>query len=119
MMDKQAKIYVAGHRGLVGSAVVRRLQRDGYRNLVLRTHDELDLIDHAAVKAFFDRERPEYVFMAAAKVGGIMANNTQPAEFIYQNLQIQNNVIHSSYLTGVKKLLFLLLSLVYIAVLFF
>lgn len=112
-MEKNAKIYVAGHRGLVGSAIVRLLQQQGYSNLVYRTHAELDLSDQTAVKSFFEKERPEYVFLAAAKVGGIHANNTYPAEFIYQNLAVQNNVIHFSYLTGVKKLCFLGSSCIY------
>lgn len=112
-MEKNAKIYVAGHRGLVGSAIVRLLQQQGYANLLYRTHAELDLADQAAVRAFFETERPDYVFLAAAKVGGIHANNTYPAEFIYQNLAVQNNVIHFSYLTGVKKLCFLGSSCIY------
>ncbi len=106
-MDRSAKIYVAGHRGLVGSALVRELERQGYENLVLRQSSELDLRDQAATLAFFQDERPEYVFLAAAKVGGIVANNSYPADFIYDNLMIQNNVIHSSYLNGVAKLLLL------------
>lgn len=106
-MKKDAKIYVAGHRGLVGSALVRELKNKGYTNLVTRTHAELDLTDQQAVAAFFEQEKPEYVLLAAAKVGGIVANNTYRAEFIYQNLAIQNNIIHQSYLNGVKKLLFL------------
>lgn len=104
-MDKQAKIYVAGHRGLVGSAIWNNLQQKGYRNLTGRTHAELDLLDGAAVKAFFDREHPEYVILAAAHVGGILANNTYRADFIYENLQIQQNVIGESFRHGVKKLL--------------
>lgn len=112
-MNSSSKIYVAGHRGLVGSALVRALQNKGFRNIVTRTHDELDLVDQAAVKKFFESEKPEYVFLAAAKVGGIHANNTYPAEFIYVNLQIQNNVIHNSYLSGVKKLCFLGSSCIY------
>jgi len=112
-MEKNAKIYVAGHRGLVGSALVRNLQSKGYTNLLFRTHAELDLTNQAAVAEFFATEKPEYVFLSAAKVGGIMANNTQPAEFIYINLQIQNNIIHSSYVNGVKKLLFLGSSCIY------
>ncbi|NOZ74847.1 MAG: GDP-L-fucose synthase [FCB group bacterium] len=112
-MDRDSKIYVAGHRGMVGSAIVRRLRREGYENLVLRTRQELDLLDQAAVRAFFERERPEYVFLAAAKVGGILANNTYRAQFIYENLQIQNNVIHYAYESGVKKLLFLGSSCIY------
>lgn len=106
-MDKNAKIYVAGHRGLVGSALVRKLRSEGYTNLALRTSKELDLKNQDAVGGFFREEKPEYVFLAAAKVGGIVANNTYPAEFIYNNLSIQNNVIHTAYLTGVKRLLFL------------
>ncbi|CAG0933543.1 GDP-L-fucose synthase [Geobacter sp.] len=106
-MDKAARIYVAGHRGLVGSAIVRKLEADGYRNLLFRTSAELDLRDQAAVAAFFERERPEYVFLAAARVGGIVANNSYPADFIYDNLMIQANVIHSAYRFGVTKLLFL------------
>ena len=106
-MDRNAKIFVAGHRGLVGSALVRELGRQGYANLVLRKSSELDLRDQAATRAFFQAERPEYVLLAAAKVGGIVANNSFPAEFIYDNLMIQNNVIHSSYQNGVTKLLLL------------
>ncbi len=106
-MKKDSKIYVAGHRGLVGSAIVENLKSKGYTNIVGKTHSELDLLDQAAVAEFFKTEKPEYVFLAAAKVGGIVANNTFRAEFIYENLQIQNNVIHQSYLNGVKKLLFL------------
>lgn len=106
-MDTHAKIFVAGHRGMVGSAIVRRLRAAGYGNLVLRTSAELDLRDQAAVAAFFRDERPEYVFLAAAKVGGIMANSTYPAEFIYDNLMIQSNCIHNAWLTGARRLLFL------------
>jgi len=106
-MDKDAKIFVAGHRGLVGSAIVKTLEAKGYGNLLLRTHTELDLTDQQAVAAFFAAEKPAFVFLAAAKVGGIIANNTYRAEFIYENLQIQNNVIHQSYLHGVEKLMFL------------
>ena len=106
-MDKNAKIYVAGHRGLVGSAIVNNLKQKGYNNFVTKTHKELDLTNTSEVAAFFEKEKPEYVFLAAAKVGGIMANNTYRGEFIYQNLMIQNNVIHQSYLHKVKKLLFL------------
>ena len=106
-MDKSAKIYVAGHRGLVGSAIWNNLQAKGYTHLVGKTHAELDLLDGAAVKAFFDKEQPEYVVLAAAKVGGIVANNTYRADFIYENLQIQQNVIGESFRHGVKKLLFL------------
>ena len=106
-MDKDARIFVAGHRGLVGSAIVRRLRSEGYGNLVLHTSKELDLRNQGAVKDFFAREMPEYVFLAAAKVGGIVANNSYPAQFIYDNLMIQTNIIHSAYLAGVKRLLFL------------
>lgn len=106
-MDKHAKIFVAGHRGMVGSALVRRLQAEGYTNLLLRTRAELDLRNQAAVETFFREEQPEYVFLAAATVGGIMANSSYKAEFIYDNLQIQANVIHNSWLNEVKRLLFL------------
>lgn len=106
-MDKNSKIYVAGHKGLVGSAIWKNLQAKGYTNLVGRTSSELDLRNQKAVEEFFAAEKPEYVFLAAAKVGGIMANSIYRADFIYQNLQIQNNVIHNAYLHGVKKLLFL------------
>ncbi|MFC2272953.1 MAG: GDP-L-fucose synthase family protein [Capnocytophaga granulosa] len=106
-MNKNAKIYVAGHRGLVGSAIWKNLKNKGYTHLIGRTHTELDLRNTEAVNAFFDKEKPEYVFLAAAKVGGIMANNTYRADFIYENLMIQNNVIHAAYENEVKKLLFL------------
>lgn len=106
-MEKNSKIYIAGHRGLVGSAIVSNLEAKGYTNLVYKTHSELDLTDAQAVAEFFTIEKPEYVILAAAKVGGIVANNTYRAEFIYENLQIQNNVIHQSYLNNVEKLLFL------------
>lgn len=106
-MDKNSKIYLAGHRGLVGSAILKTLKNKGYINIVFRTHAELDLSNQQAVQGFFSSEKPEYVILAAAKVGGIVANNTYRAEFIYENLMIQNNVIHQSYLSGVKKLLFL------------
>lgn len=112
-MEKNAKIYVAGHRGMVGSAIMRRLEKEGYRNLVARSSQELDLRDQAAVKAFFESEKPDYVFLAAAKVGGIYANNTYKAEFIHDNLVIQSNIIHQSYLNGVKKLAFLGSSCIY------
>lgn len=112
-MNKNAKIYVAGHRGLVGSALVRRLEKEGYSNLILRTSKELNLRDESAVKSFFDEEKPEYVFLAAAKVGGIYANNTYPADFIIQNIQIQTNVITHALRTGVKRLLFLGSSCIY------
>ena len=111
--DKNAKVYIAGHSGLVGSAIVRLLNDKGYHNLICKPSSILDLRDNAGVKAFFETEKPEYIFMAAAKVGGIMANNTYPADFIYDNLAIQNNVIHQSYLHGVKKLLFLGSSCIY------
>ena len=106
-MQKNSKIYIAGHKGLVGSAILKNLKEKGYTNIITKTHDELDLINQQEVAEFFENEKPEYVFLAAAKVGGIVANNTYRAEFIYENLQIQNNVIHQSYLNGVKKLLFL------------
>jgi GDP-L-fucose synthase len=106
-MDKNSRIYVAGHRGLVGAAIVRRLRDEGYGNLVMRTSRELDLREQGAVREFFERERPEYVFLAAAKVGGILANDTWPADFLYQNLMIEANVIESARQSGVKKLLFL------------
>jgi GDP-L-fucose synthase len=112
-MDKSAKIYVAGHKGLVGSAIVRMLQKNGYNNLVLKTRSELDLQDQIAVRDFFNTEKPEYVIDSAAKVGGIKANMTYPAEFLYENLQIQNNLIWSAKETGVKKLLFLGSSCIY------
>ncbi len=112
-MEKSAKIYVAGHRGMVGSALVRRLQSEGYQNIVTRTSKELDLRDQVAVFEFLEKEKPEYVFLAAAKVGGIVANNTYRADFLYENLQIQNNVIHGSYLIKVKKLMFLGSSCIY------
>ena len=106
-MDLNDKIYIAGHSGLVGSAIVRQLQLRGFSNLVTRTHEELDLINQAAVKDFFRKERPDYVILAAAKVGGIHANNTYPADFIYQNMMIEANVIHCAYENNVKRLLFL------------
>ncbi|MDC7995003.1 GDP-L-fucose synthase family protein [Altibacter sp. HG106] len=106
-MKKDAKIYIAGHRGLVGSAIQKTLEAQGYSKLLTRTHAELDLTDSSAVASFFASEKPEYVFLAAAKVGGIVANNTYRADFIYENLMIQNNVIHQSYVHGVTKLLFL------------
>jgi len=112
-MDKNAKIYIAGHRGLVGSAILRNLEKDGYTNLILKTSSELDLTDNAATEAFFKEYEPEYVFLAAAKVGGIMANNIYRADFIYQNLLIQNNVIGMSHKYKVKKLLFLGSSCIY------
>ena len=112
-MEKTARIFVAGHRGMVGSAIVRELNRQGYNNIITRTSSELNLRDQAAVGSFFQTECPDYVFLAAAKVGGIHANNTYRAEFLYDNLQIQNNVIHFSYIYGVKKLLFLGSSCIY------
>lgn len=112
-MDKNAKIYVAGHRGMVGSAMHRALLKNGFSNIIMRTSSELDLRDGAAVKSFFEIEKPEYVFLAAAKVGGILANNIYRAEFLYDNLCIQNNVIHNSYLTGVKKMMFFGSSCIY------
>lgn len=112
-MNNASRIYVAGHRGLVGSALIRRLLSGGYTNIITRTHAELDLTDQHAVQVFFEKEKPEYVFLAAAKVGGIVANNTYPAEFIYQNLAIQTNVIHKAYGMGVKRLVFLGSSCIY------
>jgi GDP-L-fucose synthase len=112
-MNSEARIYVAGHRGLVGSAVVRALNNSGYHNLVLQTHAELDLTDQVTVRNFFNREQPQYVFLAAAKVGGILANNIYPAEFIFQNLQMQANIIESAYRSGVDRLLFLGSSCIY------
>lgn len=112
-MEKNAKIYIAGHRGMVGSAILRKLQQEGFTNFALRTSKELDLRDQQAVQEFFEEERPAYVFLAAAKVGGIVANNTYRADFLYENLMIQNNVIHSAHLTDVKKLMFLGSSCIY------
>lgn len=112
-MKKEAKIYVAGHRGMVGSAIVRKLEKEGFRHIVVRTSAELDLRNQEAVKNFFEKEKPEYVFLAAAKVGGIYANDTYPADFIYDNLCIQNNIIHQSYRNQVKKMLFLGSSCIY------
>ena len=112
-MNKDAKIYVAGHRGMVGSAIVRELQRQGYNNIVTRTHAELDLTRQEAVEQFFAHERPEYVFLAAAKVGGIVANQSAPADFMYQNMALEMNVIHSAWLNGCKKLEFLGSSCIY------
>lgn len=112
-MQQDSRIYVAGHRGLVGSAIVRALEAAGYGNPITRTHAELDLTNQEAVRSFFADEKPEYVFLAAAKVGGIMANKEHPADFIYQNLQIQNNIIHSAHEYGVTKLLFLGSSCIY------
>ncbi len=112
-MEKSDKIYVAGHRGMVGSAIVRRLEAAGFNNIVTRTSSELDLKDYNKVVAFLEEEKPDYVFLAAAKVGGIVANNTYRAQFLYENLQIQNSVIHGSHLAGVKKLMFLGSSCIY------
>ena len=112
-MNKQAKIYVVGHRGLVGSALMRELSEQGYTNIVTRTHAELDLIDQQEVADFFAVEKPEYVFLAAAKVGGIGANSTYPADFVYENIMIQTNIIHSAYENKAKKLLFLGSSCIY------
>ena len=112
-MNKLSKIYIAGHTGLVGSALIRQLIARGYSNIITRTHAELDLLDKDKVSEFFKKEKPEYVILAAAKVGGIYANNTYPAEFIYQNLEIQNNVIHHAYLNKVQQLLFLGSSCIY------
>ncbi|MFH1233853.1 MAG: GDP-L-fucose synthase [Patescibacteria group bacterium] len=112
-MQKNSKIYVAGHLGLVGSAITKKLKSFGYNNLILKTHAGLDLLDQKAVTDFFNKEKPEFVFLCAAKVGGILANSTYPAQFIYENLQIQNNIIHQSYLNNVKKLLFLGSSCIY------
>ena len=111
--DLNQKIYVAGHRGMVGSAIVRNLQAKGYTNIVTRTHAQMDLTDQVAVKVFFETEKPDQVYLAAAKVGGIHANNTYPAEFIYDNLMVQNNVIHQAFLNGIHKLLFLGSSCIY------
>ena len=113
IMNPDSKIYIAGHRGLVGSAIVRCLEEQGYSNLVMKTHAELDLTDQSAVEHFFYEQQPEYIFLAAAKVGGINANNIFPAEFIYNNLQIQSNIIHASWKNNVKRLLFLGSSCIY------
>ena len=112
-MNPQSPIYIPGHRGMVGSAINRKLEAKGYTNLITRTHSELDLTNQQAVNTFFETERQEYVFLAAAKVGGILANSTYPAEFIYENLMIEANVIHAAYIYGVKKLLFLGSSCIY------
>ena len=112
-MEKESKIYIAGHRGMVGSAILRRLQKEGHNNFVLRTSDQLDLRNQQAVDVFFAEEKPDYVFLAAARVGGIVANNSLRGEFLYENLMIQNNIIHNAYKTGVKKLLFLGSSCIY------
>lgn len=112
-MTANPKIYIAGHRGMVGSAIVRNLMAKGFTNILMRTHSELDLTNQAAVQAFFETEKPDQVYLAAAKVGGIYANNTFPAQFIYENLMVQNNVVHQAFLTGVKQLLFLGSSCIY------
>ncbi len=112
-MNKKSKIYIAGHRGLVGSALLRKLQATGYEDIILKTRSELDLLNDEAVKNFFQKEKPVYVFLAAAKVGGIIANDEHPAEFIYENLKIQTNIIHNAYINNVKKLLFLGSSCIY------
>ena len=112
-MEKSAKIYIAGHRGMVGSAIERKLRSEGYHNIIARTSSELDLRNQQAVNAFFDLEKPDYVILAAAKVGGIHANNTYRAEFIYDNLMMEANIIHAAYLNKVKKLLFLGSSCIY------
>ncbi len=113
LTDKDAPVYIAGHSGLVGSAIVRLLKNKGFTNLICRPSSELDLREISAVKEFFEKEKPAYIFLAAAKVGGIMANNTYPADFIYDNLAIQNNIVHQAYLHGVKKMLFLGSSCIY------
>ena len=113
MMEKNGKIYVAGHRGMVGSAIVRALEKNGYHNIVTRTHKELDLTRQDAVEAFFEKEKPDYVFLAAAKVGGIVANNEAPADFMYDNMILEMNVIHSAFKNNVKKLMFLGSSCIY------
>ena len=112
-IPKSARIYIAGHRGLVGSAIWRELQRGGFVNLIGRSHAELDLLDVGAVRSFYAEQKPDYVFVAAARVGGIVANNTKPAQFLYENLQIQNHLIHGAFRAGVKKLLFLGSSCIY------
>ncbi|MFI3316694.1 MAG: GDP-L-fucose synthase [Rikenellaceae bacterium] len=113
MMEKSAKIFIAGHRGMVGSAILHNLQNRGYNNFALRTHSQLDLTSQQAVAEFFAEQKPDYIFLAAAKVGGIVANDTYPAQFFYENSMIQNNILHSSYLHGVKKLMFLGSSCIY------
>ena len=112
-MEKDAKIYVAGHRGMVGSAIVRCLEKTGYTNIVVRTSKELDLRRQESVEAFFESEKPDYVFLAAAKVGGIMANSKYPADFMYDNMILEMNVIHSAFISKVKKLMFLGSSCIY------
>jgi GDP-L-fucose synthase len=112
-MEKKSRIYIAGHLGLVGSAIHRELTERGFTNIVVRSHSELELMDPAAVRGFFEKEKPEYIFLAAARVGGILANNTYPADFIRENLIVQTNVLHAAHMTGVKKLLFLGSSCIY------
>lgn len=112
-MNKNAKIYVAGHRGMVGSAIVRKLEANGYSNILIRTHAELDILDQLAVSSFFQKEKPDYVFLAAAKVGGIHANNTLRAEFLYQNLMMEANIVHAAWQAGVQRMLFLGSSCIY------
>ncbi len=112
-MNKQEKIYVAGHRGMVGSAITRKLKQEGFNNLLFKASSELDLRDQRAVHDFFEKERPDYVFLAAAKVGGILANNIYRAEFIYDNILIESNIIHAAWKSGVKKLMFLGSSCIY------
>src|SRR5947209_1811123 len=112
-MEKDSKIYIAGHRGMVGSALLRKLKKEGFSNFILRSSSELDLTNQRDTEAFFKKEKPDYVFLAAAKVGGILANDRFRAQFIYENLMIQNNVIHQSYVSGVRKLLFLGSSCIY------
>src|SRR5215212_6705842 len=112
-MEKDSRIYVAGHRGMVGSAIERKLKEEGFTNIVTRTSSEIDLRNQQAVNDFFEKEKPGYIFLAAAKVGGIVANNTYRAEFLYDNLMIESNIIHNSYLTGVKKLMFFGSSCIY------
>ena len=112
-MEKDSKIYVAGHRGMVGSAIVRELQRQGYNNIITRTHSELDLTNQNEVNLFFQQEKPEYVFLAAAKVGGIIANQTALADFMYENMMLEMNVIHAAWQNGCKKLEFLGSSCIY------
>ena len=112
-MNKQDKIYIAGHRGMVGSAIRRKLEAEGFKNLIFRTSDELDLRNQEAVHDFFEKEKPDYVFLAAAKVGGIMANDTFRADFLYENLMIESNIIHAAWKSTVKKLMFLGSSCIY------
>ena len=112
-MNRESKIFVAGHNGMVGSAIVRQLQKQGYNNLLLRSHSQLDLCRQEAVEQFFEHEKPEYVFLAAAKVGGIIANQTAPADFMYQNMMLEMNVIHAAWQNGCKKLEFLGSSCIY------